>query len=96
VHRAVGRACIDQDTSLVGLYVLMDSSMWRISSSTASMAASALARSSDHISTVMRVPMMPSVTRFTHSACAGTAAARVAAAVKHTALIIPLNFMPQA
>ena len=84
-----------KDTSLVGLYVLMDSSIWRISSSTASIAASAFARSSDHNSTVMRVPMMPSVTRFTHSACAG-AAARVAAAAKHSALINPLKFMRQA
>src|ERR1700719_1124691 len=86
---------LTKDTSLVGLYVLMDSSMWRISSSTASIAASAFARSSDHNSTVMRVPMMPSVTRLTHSACAGAAAARVTAAAKHSALIMTLNFMRQ-
>src|ERR1700730_6249730 len=83
---------LTKDTSLVGLYVLIDSSMWRISSSTASIAASAFARSSDHNSTVMRVPMMPSVTRLIHSACAGAAAAKVAAAAKHSALMT-LNFI---
>src|ERR1700690_4163309 len=81
---------LTRDTSLVGLYVLIDSSMWRISSSSASMAASAFGSSSDHNSTVMRVPMMPSVTRLTHSACAGTAAARTA---KLAELINTLRFM---
>src|ERR1700723_2540903 len=81
---------LTKDTSLVGFYVLIDSSMWRISSSSASMAASAFGLSSDHNSTVMRVPMMPSVTRLTHSACAGTAAARTA---KLTELINTLRFM---
>src|ERR1700744_3546332 len=66
---------LTKDTSLVGLYVLIDSSMCRISSSTASMAASAFGLSSDQSSTVIRVPMMPSVTRVTHSAGAGGAAA---------------------
>src|ERR1700690_3473802 len=63
--------------------------MWRISSSSASIAASAFGLSSDHNSTVMRVPMMPSVTRLTHSACAGTAA-RTA---KLTEVINTLRFM---
>ena len=35
-----------------------------------------LAASSAQTSTVMRVPMMPSVTRRTHSACAGSAVQR--------------------
>ena len=61
----------------------MVSSIWRISARTASIASSALPRSSDHSSTVIRVPMMPSVIRLTHSARAGAANAnRAKAATK--------------
>jgi len=65
---------LTRETSLVGLYVLIESSMCRISSSTASIAGSAFVSSSAHNSTVIRVPMMPSVTRRTQSACAAGAA----------------------
>src|SRR6185437_9003559 len=62
------------ETSLVGLKVLIESSMWRISAMTASMSCSPLAGSSAHSSTKMRVPMMPSTRRDTQAACAGCAA----------------------
>jgi len=67
----VAARALIRDTSLSGLNVLISRSMRRISSSTASIAATPWVASGAHSSTVMRVPMMPSSTRSTHSACAG-------------------------
>ncbi len=75
VHRAVRRLGIDLGDFAAS--ACRCSSIRRCGafpSSTASMACSALSLSSDHSSTVIRVPMMPSVTRRTHSACTGAAA----------------------
>src|SRR5450631_608241 len=70
----------------------MVSSTWRIESRTASIARSALSLSSAHNSTVIRVPMMPSVTRRTHSACAGNA--KHASSVKRQARVCFMYLQP--
>src|SRR5512143_349867 len=70
---AFAASALTRDTSLSGLYVLMSRSIRCISAITASMALFAARPSSDHSSTTMRVPMMPSLVRSNHSARASPA-----------------------